>query len=124
GGGRTPARPSAQQSREQLFVSLQNQAQARRNSRQMGQRLESLAALAEAARIRPASELRDNAIAAMAIPDVERGAGWRAWAADTKVIAFDSVYQRCARMGQDGTISIRTIPDDRELQRLESNPLA
>jgi len=108
--------------REQLFVSLQSQAQARRNSRQMGQRLESLAALAEAARIRATPELRDNAIAVMALPDVERGPVWRASEADTKAIGYDALYQRYARLGQDGTISIRTIPDDRELRRLHSSP--
>src|SRR4030095_4623550 len=81
------ARASEQRATEQLFVSLQNQAQARRNSRQMGQRMESLAALAEAARVRPAPELRDNAIAAMAIPDVERGPVWGDFTADSKVVA-------------------------------------
>jgi eukaryotic-like serine/threonine-protein kinase len=115
------ARGSEQRAREQLFVSLQNQAQARRNSRQMGQRMESLAALAEAARIRPTPELRDNAIAAMAIPDVELGPAWRGWNADTVCFVYDSLNQRYARLGQDGTISIRTIPEDRELQRLESD---
>ena len=115
------ARASELRAREQLFVSLRSQAQARRNSRQMGQRIESLAALAEAARIRPDAELRDNAIAAMAIPDVQRGPVWPN--TETKGIAYDSLYQRCARIGPDGTISIRSIPDDRELRRLESSPV-
>jgi serine/threonine protein kinase/WD40 repeat protein len=117
------ARASEQRAREQLFVSLQSQAQARRNSRQMGQRLESLAALAEAARIRPTPELRDNAIAAMAIPDVEQGPLWPVRDANSKSISYDSQYQHYARLGQDGTISIRAIPDDRELQHLEFSPL-
>jgi serine/threonine protein kinase/WD40 repeat protein len=116
------ARASEQQAREQLFVSLQNQAQARRNSRQMGQRLESLAVLAEAARLRPAPELRDNAIAALAVPDVELGPVWEGWDADTKGFAYESLHQRYARLGPDGTISIRTIPDGRELRRLEVGP--
>jgi serine/threonine protein kinase/WD40 repeat protein len=116
------AHASEHQAREQLFVSLQSQAQARRNSRQMGQRMESLAALAEAARIRPVPELRDNAIASMAVPDVERGPVWRAGTAGAQGFAYDSLYQRYARIGQDGIISIHTIPDDRELQRLESSP--
>jgi WD40 repeat protein len=116
------ARASEQQAREQLFVSLQSQAQARRNSRQMGHRLESLAALAEAARIRVTPELRDNAIAAMAMPDIEQGPLWRIQDVDTKATAYDSRYEHYARLGKDGTISIRTIPDDHELQRLESNP--
>jgi serine/threonine protein kinase/WD40 repeat protein len=114
------ARSSEQRARDQLLISLQNQAQARRNSGQMGQRLESLAALTEAARIRPSPELRDNAIAAMAIPDVERGSVWQAWNPDTMALAYDSLHQRYARIGLDGLISIRTAPQDRELQRLES----
>jgi serine/threonine protein kinase/WD40 repeat protein len=108
--------------REQLFVSLQSQAQARRNSRQPGQRIESLAALAEAARIRPTQDLRDNAIAAMAVPDIEQGPVWPVQNTDAKSFTYDSHFQHCARLRQDGTISIRTIPDDREVQRLESNP--
>ncbi len=119
------ARGSEQRAREQLFVSLQSQAQARRNSRQMGQRTESLAALAAAARIRPTPELRDNAIATMAMSDVERQPEvWPGWKADTVGFACDFFNQRYARMGQDGTISIRTIPDDRELHRFESSPEA
>ena len=120
GGALEAARASEQQAREQLFLSLQSQAQARRNSRRMGQRLKSLAALAEAARIRPTPELRDNAIAALAVPDIEHGPVWRGWSTDTHGFAFDSFGQRYASIGQDGTISIRTIPDNRELQRLES----
>ncbi len=114
------ARASEHQAREQLFVSLQSQAQARRNSRQMGQRIESLAALTEAAGIRPGPELRDNAIAAMAMPDIQRGPlvmGWNS----TNQLAFDSRYEHTARLESDGSISIRSIQDNRELQRLKSS---
>ena len=116
------AHASEQRAQEQLFLSLQSQAQARRNSRQVGQRIESLAALAAAARIHPTPELRDNAIAALAIPDVEHGPAWQGWNIDTHAFAFDSFHQRYARIGPDGIISIRTIPKNRELQRLESTP--
>jgi WD40 repeat protein len=68
-----------------------------------------------------AAELRDNAIAALTIPDVQLGAAWRGWNADTVCFAYDSLNQRYARLGQDGTISIRTVPEDREVQRLESD---
>jgi WD40 repeat protein len=116
------ARASEQQAREQLFVSLESQAQARRNSRQMGQRLESLAALAAAARIRATPELRDNAIAAMALPDLDRGPTWPGWGADAMAAGFDALYRRSASVQRDGLIRLRTIPDDREIQRLQSNP--
>ncbi len=113
------ARASEDRAREQLFVSLQNQAQARRNSRQMGQRLEGLAALAEAARIHPAPEVRDNAIAVMAMADVEHGPVWQGWKADFKAVTFDPLYQQFAGLGPDDIISIRSIPENRELKRLK-----
>jgi len=116
------ARGSEQRAREQLFISLQNQAQARRSSRQMGQRLESLAALAEAAVIRAAPELRDNAIAAMAMPDIRRGPIQEGWNADRKLMCFDYPYQRYASIDRKGMVSIRTVPDQREVQRLQSSP--
>src|SRR2546422_920967 len=53
------ARQSEEQARKQLFISLKSQAQARRYSAHMGQRVESLSALAEAARIKPDPALRD-----------------------------------------------------------------
>jgi serine/threonine protein kinase/WD40 repeat protein len=112
------ARASEQRAREHLFLSLRSQAQARRNSRQMGQRLESLAALAEAANIRPEADLRDSAIAAMALPDVEHGPTWPGWGAGTTAIAHDPQNDRFARIGSDGSISVRSHPGDRELQRL------
>jgi serine/threonine protein kinase/WD40 repeat protein len=116
------AHASEQQAREQLFLSLQIQAQARRNSRQVGQRLESLAALAQAARIHSTADLRDNAIGAMAVPDIEAGPVWPMHYEDARSITYDSRYQHSARLGGDGIISIRTIPGDVELQRLVSEP--
>ena len=115
------ARFSEQGAREQLFVSLQSQAQARRYSRQIGQRLESLAALAEAARIRPAAELRDSAIAAMALPDVDRQREvWQGWTMDMVGFTCDFLNQRYARVAQDGTVSIRDLENGRELQHFQT----
>ena len=113
------ARASEDRAREQLFVSLQNQAQARRNSRQKGQRLESLAALTQAARIHPTPEVRDNAIAVMAMADVEHGPAGRGWNSDFKAVTFDSHYQRLAGLGKDDIITIRSIPENQELKRLK-----
>ncbi len=71
------AQQNEQEAREQLFQALLNQARAGRYSRQPGQRLDSLAALAKAARIRPDERLRDEAIAALALPDIRTVPGWR-----------------------------------------------
>jgi serine/threonine protein kinase/WD40 repeat protein len=106
---------------ELLWKSYLNHAQARRYSRQMGQRLDSLEALIQAARIRPDERLRDEAIAAMALPDVRRhGPSWNARPSGTKGIAFDGLYRLYARLDDKGVFSIRTIPDDREVQRIVS----
>jgi serine/threonine protein kinase/WD40 repeat protein len=116
------AQASELQRREQLFVSLQSQAQARRYSHQTGQRLESLAALTEAARIRPTPELRDSAIAAMAMPDVETGPVRGVPDVGPLHSVYDSRYEHYAYLRKDGTISICTVPDNHEVQRLESIP--
>jgi WD40 repeat protein len=106
-------------SREQLRISLQSQAQARRQSGQVGQRTESLAALEEAARIRPTPELRDSAIAALALPDIELGPAWGIDWENTLAFACDSPHERYAYVSLDGSISIRSLPDGHELQRLK-----
>ena len=61
----------ARDATDQLFLAP-GTGPAGRFSRQMGQRLDSLDALARAARIQPDERLRDEAIAAMALPDVRR----------------------------------------------------
>ncbi|RYD37637.1 MAG: serine/threonine protein kinase, partial [Verrucomicrobiaceae bacterium] len=116
------ARASEERAREELFFSLQNQAQARRNSHRMGQRLESLAALAQAAHIRASPEVRDNAIAAMTLPDVEHGPVWRSRGADALAITYDPFNQRSACFGPDAAIHIHALPEDRQLQYLKPDP--
>jgi WD40 repeat protein len=114
------ARASEVRAREQLFVSLKNEGKALRNSRQIGQRLESLAAIEEAARIRAAPELRDIAIAAMALADIERGPGWQASYPGARSFVYDSLYQRYAEFEPEGTIIIRDVPSGQDLRRLEA----
>jgi serine/threonine protein kinase/WD40 repeat protein len=114
------AQASEQRAKEQLFLSLKNQAQARRYSRQMGQRLESLAALAEAARIRIDPELRDEAIAAMALPDVRRGPKRVVPQTNRAGLGCDLTYQRYAVLDTQGVLSVKNIADDQEIQRLDT----
>ncbi len=100
---------------EQLWQALWAQGQARRYSRQMGQRLDSLAALEKAARIRPDARLRDEAIAAMALPDIRRGASFHGYPAGTKAVAFDGRYQTYAWIDEQGNISIHRLPDNEKI---------
>ena len=117
------ARQSERDATDQLFLALWNQARAGRFSRQMGQRLDSLAALARAARIRPDERLRDEAIAAMALPDVRRVPIRHSAPAGTVAEAYGAQYRRYARADAEGVISIRSIPDDQEIRRISSGPL-
>jgi serine/threonine protein kinase/WD40 repeat protein len=114
------ARQSEWEAKDKLCLSLYEQARARRFSRQMGQRLDSLAALAQASRIRPDERLRDEAIAAMALPDVRRMPGWRSSPPGTTVVAYGGHYRIYARVDEQGIISIRSLPGDQEIQRIAS----
>jgi eukaryotic-like serine/threonine-protein kinase len=109
---------------DQLFLALLNQARAGRFSRQMGQRLDSLAALARAARIRPDERLRDEAIAAMALPDIRPVPGWHSSPQGTSAVAYSGKYQFYARADTQGTIGIRSIPGDQEIRRITSGPMS
>ena len=68
----------------------------------MGQRMDSLDALAKAAAIRPDERLRDEAIAAMALPDVRRGPSLPV----RQGIAFDGPYQSYAGINEKGIIRL------------------
>ncbi|MGO9469864.1 MAG: protein kinase domain-containing protein [Isosphaeraceae bacterium] len=102
------------------------QARAGRFSRRPGQRFETLDAVKQAVKLLdslpPApdtasrrDELRDLAIAALALPDL-RPTG-QVIARPSRVIctAFDSTMSRYALRFRNGTISVRRVADDREI---------
>jgi hypothetical protein len=120
GAALSAAGQSERDAKEQLFLALLNEARARRFSRQMGQRTESLDALAKAAAIHPDERLRDEAIAALALPDIRRGPSLHATPAGTKGIAFDGRYQTYAQIDGQGVISIRSIPDNEEIRCIKT----
>lgn len=108
---------------DRLWWSLYERARAGRFSRQMGQRLDSLAALAEAARIRPDERLRDEAIAAMTLPDLRHVPAGPPLPVGG-VVAYAGNRRLCARADAKGTISIRRLGDDREIRQIAAGPLA
>jgi serine/threonine protein kinase/WD40 repeat protein len=118
------ARLSEGDAKDQLFLALWNQARAGRFSRQPGQRLDSLAALARAAQIRPDEQLRDEAIAALALPDVRRMPGRHSAPPGTRALAYGRQGRLYARADAQGTISVRSIPDDQEVRRIAAGPVA
>ena len=100
----------------QLFSSLLNQARAARLSGRMGQRFDSLQALTEAARIRFDERLRDEATAALALPDVRPKPDWIMDGYD----CVDASYRLSAKADEQGTITVRSVPDGREIRRIET----
>jgi serine/threonine protein kinase/WD40 repeat protein len=103
---------------DKLWQSYLDQARAGRFSRQMGQRFDSLDALSKAAHIRPDPRLRDEAIAALALPDLRPGAPRNLWPEGTAHLVFDDAYRRYARADDRGNISIRDLADDREVRSI------
>jgi WD40 repeat protein len=114
--------------RERLFESLVSQARATRFSRRMGQRFESLKALRQAADIGRALKLpptrfeplRDEAIACLALPDLEPAGRVIARPPNAEWWAFDSTMSRYALRFRDGTISVRRFTDDQEIVRFQA----
>jgi eukaryotic-like serine/threonine-protein kinase len=118
------AQQSERGAREQLFLALLNQARAIRLSRQPGQRLDSFAALEKAAQIRPDERLRDEAMAALALPDVRPVPGWHSVPPGTGALVYGRQYRLYARADAEGVISIRSIPEDQEVRRIAAGPVA
>jgi WD40 repeat protein len=104
------------------WESLRDQARAMRMSRHPGQRVKSLQAIQEAMQLPLPSghsldELRTEAIAALALPDVEVLQEWEGLPAGTVSLDFDGNLERYARIATDGTVSIRRVSDDAEIAR-------
>jgi WD40 repeat protein len=92
----------------------------------MGQRYNALQALAEAAKVarhlhlpeERIRELRNEAIACMALPDLRVAREWDGWPDGSVSLAFDGALERYARVDRQGNVSIRRVADDREVRRL------
>lgn len=95
-------------------------ARAERVSGTTGQRFESLAALRAAAEIRPGEDLRDEALACLALTDLRPARRWQGFPSGTTTIALDRGFQRYARSDRQGAVQVRTIAGDRLLRELPS----
>jgi serine/threonine protein kinase/WD40 repeat protein len=108
------------EAQERLWESLRDRAQALRRSRRPGQRVESLRSIQEASQLplpqgHSLQELRTEAIAALALPDLEVLKEWEGYPAGSVGLAFDGNLERYARLAADGTVSVRRISDDAEI---------
>jgi serine/threonine protein kinase/WD40 repeat protein/tetratricopeptide (TPR) repeat protein len=107
-----------QEQQAKLWESLHDRARALRRSRQPGQRLEALQSIREALRLplppgHTLAELRTEAVAALALPDVEVEREWEGGLTPGIVsVAFAANLEQYARLAQDGTVTVFRIRDD------------
>jgi serine/threonine protein kinase/WD40 repeat protein len=111
--------------RWQTYVANLTKTQGLRSGGRPGRRLESLDALAEAARAAQALgmpedrllELRNEAIACMALSDLGLHAEWPGFPAESASIDFDASLTHYARSDLRGVISFRSVTGDKEIHR-------
>jgi serine/threonine protein kinase/WD40 repeat protein len=118
------------QANRNLIQAYTTEAEARRVSRGVGQRFEALAAIeravglaatvgiSEAQRFR----LRNEAIAAMALPDLHVAKEFDVPRAKENGFAVDPAFERYAFKLDDGTVVVRRLADNAELFRLPGLP--
>jgi eukaryotic-like serine/threonine-protein kinase len=105
--------------REKLFSSHLAGARASRYSQRPGRRFASLSALAEAAKIRVTPELRDEAIASLALADLDEV--YRSpYVFGGVQLAFAPDLDSYARLDRDGGLTIRRVEDDAVTRRFPS----
>jgi serine/threonine protein kinase/WD40 repeat protein len=100
-----------QEKTEKLWQAHLERARALRSSGRIGQRFEALAAIREAAKIKVTSELRDEAVAALALPDIEIAREWEGCPEDTLNITNDATLHRYARISKSGEVTVARLCD-------------
>lgn len=106
-----------------LWGALVEQARARRVSRRPGQRFESLAAIRQAMALpipagRSRDELRNEAISALLLPDLQSAREWNGWPKGSAFFAMDPQFVRYALGDDEGHVSVCRLADHVEVARL------
>ena len=104
--------------REKLWGAYLAQAQARRRTGQAGQRLESLEAVRLAAALRPSLELRNEAIASLALADLRAVPLADLHGGKPQFVAFDESLERFVRVNADGAVTMCRVLDGAPLMQL------
>jgi serine/threonine protein kinase/WD40 repeat protein len=120
------ARRAERDTQEQLFESLLVQVHASRTGQQPGQRLDSLKALGHATQLGRTLKrdpvdllkLRNEAIACLALPDLQVETQWEGNLPGTNGIGFDAPFERYAWSFQDEGIRVRRLADHLEQCRV------
>ncbi|HJZ94163.1 MAG TPA: protein kinase, partial [Gemmataceae bacterium] len=97
-------------------------AAALRRGRQAGQRFQCLREVAEALKLDPSpemrAELRTEAIACLALPDLDLSGPRHPWPDHGYWFDFDEAQALYARTDREGNCSVRRVADDVEIHRL------
>ena len=101
-----------EQATRKLWDSYLAQARANRWSGRAGRRFESLDVLKKAAEIRPALELRNEAIGCLALPDLRVLREWHGNRADPALVSVDADLRLCARCEPGGDIVVYRLADE------------
>jgi serine/threonine protein kinase/WD40 repeat protein len=130
--GRLAARLAARniEANQNLVEAYTAEAEARRQSRRAGQRFETLDAIERAVKLAPKVgiteaerlRLRNEAIAALALPDLRVAKELDVPRAKENGFAVDPAFERYAFKLDDGTVVVRRLADNAELFRLPGLP--
>jgi WD40 repeat protein len=63
-------------------------------------------------------ELRNEAIACMALPDLRVAKEWDGWPTGSASLAFDGALERYARVDRHGNVTIRRVADDSQVRHI------
>src|SRR5579883_2606410 len=112
------ARSAEANAKEKLRGSYLAQAQAGRWSHRAGRRFDGLELLHKAAAISPGMDLRNEAIACMALTDLHMIKKWVSHPKDGYFCNFDFKYERYAFAEANCTVHVRRVADDFDLIQL------
>jgi serine/threonine protein kinase/WD40 repeat protein len=110
---------------EELFRALLARAQAERSTGRRGQRFTSLETIAKALALarelglppERVHDLRNEAIAALCLPDAQVAQEWDGYPAGSCNVSFDGALRHYARTDQGGAFTVRRVSDDEEIAR-------
>jgi serine/threonine protein kinase/WD40 repeat protein len=112
-----------------LWESLRDRARAVRMSGRVGQRLEALQSIREALALplppgHTRAELRTEAIAALALPDIDIEKEWEGPSPGTVAWGFDAAVERYADLMADATVTVHRVADGAEVARWKEDGFA
>jgi WD40 repeat protein/serine/threonine protein kinase len=108
------ARLAEADANDKLWNLYRSQARASRYGHPVGWRFEALDYLKKAAQMRPSLDLRNEAIAYLAAPDLHLIKQWDGLLVPCGTVDFDFEHRRYVRSDSQGGLSIRSLENDRE----------